>query len=447
MSKLRRELLAEGIARGNETERRQEVESSARKLLVPGGAKKLLAAGVAGVLLATVVAACGDSPPSRQDVLGDLADEVIIPAYDSFLNSSSNLAESVSDLCAFLASNEGVSERAGGATGTDGEVGMSEEAGTANSDTAAEGALNSVHGDLEAARASWSFSEAMWVGPVMERRSRAVIDWDIDAEQIEARIADTSFALTADDLASRVGADERGLSAVEYVVGSPSAPETIAKLANPRYCEYLAAATQVVAAEAELLVSDWTTSFEGGPPYRTVLSDSDGSGIDDIVNGAFNLLRKTSDMELRPAANGDLDAVKEGPLGLGVADIKEHLAGIRAVLIGDIRQDGSNSGETQRNSTQEGISQGDSTQEDGPKGLSQLLGDDITDRLAARLDAADTAVSAITPTLRVAAVENPGRLNEAYEALKDLQMTVSTEVVSKLGVALGFSDTDGDSAG
>ena len=410
------------------------------KLLVAGGAKKLLAAGVAGMLLATVVAACGDSPPSRQDVLSDLADEVIIPAYDNFLNTSSSLAESVSDLCALLA----------------------------NSDTAAEGALNSVYDALTASRASWSFSEAMWVGPVMERRSRAVIDWDIDAEQIEARIADISFALTADNLASRVGADERGLSAVEYVVGNPSTSEAaIAKLANPRYCEYLTAATQVVVAEAELLVSDWTTSFEDGPPYRTAFSDPDGSGVDDIVNGAFNLLRKTSDMELRPAANGDLDAVKEGPLGLGVADIEEHLAGIRAVLIGDIRQDGSNGGETQRNNTQEGNSQGDntqegnsqgdntregntqesSTQEDEPKGLSELLDDDITDRLAARLDAADAAVSAITPPLRVAAADNPNSLNEAYEALKDLQMTISTEVVSKLGVALGFSDTDGDSAG
>ena len=375
------------------------MESTARKLLVAGGAKKLLSAGIAGMLLATVAAACGDSPPSRQDVLGDLADEVIIPAYDSFLTASSSLAEAISDLCLLLSSN----------------------------DTSAEGALNSVYDALEASRASWSFSEAMWVGPVMERRSRAVIDWDIDAEQIEARIADTSFAMTADNLATRVGADERGLSAVEYVVGSPSAPEAaIARLANPRYCEYLTAATQVVVAEAELLMSDWTTSFEDGPPYRTVLSDPDGSGVDDIVNGSFNLLRKTSDMELRPAANGDLDAVKEGPLGLGVADIADHLAGIRAVLIG----------------TNES-----STQEDGPMGLSELLGDDITDRLATRLDAADEAVSAITPPLRAAAADNPSSLNKAYEALKELQMAISTEVVSKLGVALGFSDTDGDSAG
>ena len=405
MPKLRHKLLAEGITRGNETERRQEVKSSARKPLVPGGAKKLLAVGVAGVLLAAAAAACGDSTPSRQDVLDDLADEVVIPAYDSFLTASSSLAEAVGDLCASLASE------------------------TASGDAATEGALNSVYDALEASRASWSFSEAMWVGPVMERRSRAVIDWDIDAEQIEARIADTSFALIADNLATRVGADERGLSAVEYVVGSPSAPEAaIARLVNPRYCEYLTAATQVVFAEAELLVSDWTTSFEDGSPYRTVLSDPDGSGVDDIVNGSFNLLRKTSDMELRPAANGDLDAVKEGPLGLGVADIADHLAGIRAVLIGSRANQGS-------------------TQEDGPMGLSELLGDDITDRLAARLDAADAAVSAITPPLRTAAADNPGSLNQAYEALKELQMTISTEVVSKLGVALGFSDTDGDSAG
>ena len=363
---------------------------------------KLLAAAVAGLILAAGVAACSDSTLSRQDVLGDLADEVIIPAYDSFLTASSSLAEAVSDLCLLLSS----------------------------SDTSAEGALNSVYDALEASRSDWSFSEAMWVGPVMERRSRAVIDWDIEAEQIETRIVDTSFALTADNLATRVGADERGLSAVEYVVGSPSAPEAaIAKLANPRYCEYLAAATQVVVAEAELLVSDWTTSFEDGPPYRTVFNDPDGSGVDDIVNGSFNLLRKTSDMELRPAANGDLDALKEGPLGLGVADIAEHLKGIRAVLIGT-----------------SGANQG-STQEDGPNGLSELLGDDIADRLAARLDAADAAVSAITPPLRTAAADNPSSLNKAYEALKELQMAISTEVVSKLGVALGFSDTDGDSAG
>ena len=166
---------------------------------------KLLAVGIAGVLLA---AACGSSP-SRQDVLGNLADEVIVPAYEDFLRASTVLAEAVADLCPVDA--------------------------TASNTSADQ--IATVQNALRAARSSWSFSEAMWVGPVMLRRSRAVIDWEIDAEQIDARVADTSFALTAENLSTRVGADERGLSAVEYILANTET--ALSKLANPRYCEYL----------------------------------------------------------------------------------------------------------------------------------------------------------------------------------------------------------------
>lgn len=353
---------------------------------------KLLVAGVAGVLFVAGVAACGDSPPPREDVLSDLADEVIIPAYEDFLRTSTGLADAVDDLCA----------------------GSGGEASAAGASAAAEGALSSVYRALAAARASWSFSEAMWAGPVMARRSRAVIDWEIDAEQIDARIADASFALTAENLATRVGADERGLGATEYILGSPSAPAaTLSKLSNLRHCEYLQAAARVIAGEAQALRSDWTTSFEDGPPYRSTFSDPDGSGLDDIVNGTINLLRKTSDMELRRALDGDLDTLQEGPLGKGVDDISHHLAGIRAVL----------------------------------NGFSELLGGDITDRLTARLDAADAAVAVLDAPIRASVSENPARVEAAYDALKALQVTIATEVVSKLGVAIGFSDTDGDSAG
>ena len=368
--------------------------------------RKLLGAGV---ILVAGVAACGDSSPSREDVLSDLADEVIIPAYEDFLQASTGLADAVDGLCA----------------GSDGDT-------TAMN----EGALNAAHDALAAARDSWSFSEAMWVGPVMDRRSRALIDWEIDAEQIDARIADTSFALTAENLATRVGADERGLSATEYILGSPSASEaTLLKLANPRYCEYLQATTQVAAEEAQALQSDWTASFEDGQPYRSTFSAPDGSGLDDIVNDTINLLRKTSDMELRRALDGDLDTIQEGPLGKGIDDIAHHLAGIRAVLIGGVEV-GSGGGVD-----------GDGGNESEIKGLSELLGGDITDRLTARLNAADAAVAALDAPLRTSISENPARVEAAYDALKALQVTIATEVVSKLGVAIGFSDTDGDSAG
>ena len=409
---------------------------------------KLLAATVAGLTLAAMVAACGGSSPSRQNALSDLADEVIVPAYEDFLRDSSELADAVNDLCA----------------------GSGGDTATVNED-----ALNAAHDALSAARDSWSFSEAMWMGPVMDRRSRAVIDWEIEAEQIDARIADTAFALTAENLATRVGADERGLGAAEHILGSPSAPEaTLLKLANPRYCEYLQAITQVAAEEAQALQSDWTSSFEGSQPYRSTFSDPDGSGLDDIVNGTINLLRKTSDMELRQALNGDMDTIQEGTLSKGVDDIAHHLAGIRAVLIGGVevgngggaggggiassRETSSEFGGMAGGSTETGDTGGNIEGEVRSSGgggniageingLSELLGGDITDRLTARLDAADAAVAALDAPLRASVSENPARVEAAYDALKTLQMTIATEVVSKLGVAIGFSDTDGDSAG
>lgn len=467
--------------------------------------RKLLAAGVAGVILVAGVAACGGSSPSREDVLSDLADEVIVPAYEDFLRDSMGLAEAVDDLCATVvgassagttagdmtttmdsaASNQSVNDSATAGSATNNSGTTASNAGTtagdetsateasaadssaADASAAAEGALKAAHDALSATRDIWSFSEAMWVGPVMDRRSRAVIDWEIDAEQIDARIADTAFALTAENLATRVGADERGLGAAEHILGNPSAPDaTLLKLANPRYCEYLQATTQVAAEEAQALQSDWTVSSESNQPYRSTFSDPDGSGLDDIVNGTINLLRKTSDMELRQALNGDLDTIQEGPLGRGVDDIAHHLASIRAVLIGGVEVgSGGGTGGGGSESSREaggsaetggagGSSEGEVRSSGGGgsiageiNGLSELLGDDITDRLTARLDAADAAVAALDAPLRASVSENPARVEAAYDALKALQMTIATEVVSKLGVAIGFSDTDGDSAG
>ena len=475
MLKLRRKLLGAGVILVVRRARKLLAARVTGVLLAARRMRKLLAAGVAGIVLVAGIAACGDSSPSREDVLSDLADEVIVPAYEDFLQASTGLADAVNDLCAI------VSGASSASTATDDmtDSATSSQAANTEASATAEGSLSSVYDALAATRDSWSFSEAMWVGPVMDRRSRALIDWEIDAEQIDARIADTSFALTAENLATRVGADERGLGAAEYILGSPSASEeTLLKLANPRYCEYLQATTQVAAGEAQALQSDWTASFEGSSPYRSTFSDPDGNGLDDIVNDTINLLRKTSDMELRRALDGDLDTIQEGPLGRGVDDIAHHLAGIRAVLIGRVEVgngggvDGGGS-ESSRDTGSEfggigedmaegsagtggtvGSSEGEvrSSEGDGGngseiKGLSELLGGDITDRLTARLDAANAAVAALDAPLRASASENPARVEAAYDALKALQMTIATEVVSKLGVAIGFSDTDGDSAG
>lgn len=341
---------------------------------------------VVGAVCAAAAAGCGAGTPGRADVLGDLADEVIVPAYERLATSTEALAAAAAELCSTLDPDD----------------------------------LAAARRALEEARADWSYSEAMWVGPVMERRSWAVIDWPISPAEIEDLIADTAVEIDYDRLARRIGADQRGLGAVDYLLGPPGAG-ALDDLADLRRCAYLAGTAEVAAAEAALLPADWTDDFEGEGPYRAVFVDPDGSGLDDVVNDAVFLLEAITDLELGAALGemgreADPSRIGEGPAGLGAADLADRLEGLRAVLIGP----------------------------DDAGGLSPLLGDDLTGRLAARFASAAAAVAAIEPPLLDAVTTSPQTVSAARAAIKDLQITIATEVVSRLGVTIGFSDADGD---
>ena len=131
-----------------------------------------------------------------------------------------------------------------------------------------------------------------------------------------------------------------------------------------------------------------------------------------------------SDMELgvalgRSDSTPDPEAIVEGPSGLGVADGLARLAGLRGVLLGS----------------------------DGAGGLAPLMSDELVERLDADIAAAEAAWAAIPAPLRAATVAQPDLTEAARAATKQVQITISTEVVSQLGVVVGFSDTDGDSGG
>lgn len=348
---------------------------------------RLAAALVVAVAVGAAAAGCGAGTPDRAEVLEDLADEVIVPAYERLAVSTEALADVTAELCSTLDPD----------------------------------ALAAARRALEQARADWSYSEAVWVGPVMERRSWAVIDWPISAAEIEELIADSSVEIDYDRLARRIGADQRGLGAVDYLLGPPGAA-ALDDLADRRRCAYLAGVAEVAAAEAALLPADWAADFEGGGPYRAVFADPGGTGLDDVVNDAVFLLEAITDLELGIAlgemgSEADPSRIAEGPAGLGAADLASRLEGLRAVLIG--------AGET-------------------PSGLSPLLGGELTGRLAAQLASAAAAVAAIESPLLEAVAASPQTVSAARAAIKDLQVTVATEVVSRLGVTIGFSDADGD---
>ena len=363
-------------------------------------ATKLLAALATGLLLALLAAGCsGSSSPSRDKVLRDLAADTIIPAYEQLAMSAHQLNIALLTSCppAGVPTPEGVEQ---------------------------------AQGFLADARRNWSYVEAMRVGPATNRRSWNYIDWPINTDDIENLIAGDipgdPFALNQENLTQRVGSDQRGLRAIEYMLGDPNDPTlAFSNLDDPNRCAYLTAVAGVIATEIDTILNHWEIGEGQDPPFREAIGQPANMSLDVLVEDALYLLEAITDMELGPAigrtGTANPGAIEEGPAGLGLADMTAHLAGLRAVFIGDTQ---------------------DKT------GLSELLGDELTSRLASQLDAADAALAAIDgDTLTTAATDNPAVVEAAFNAIKAVQVTVNTEVVSQLGVTIGFSDQDGDSAG
>ena len=337
------------------------------------GRPALVAAAVA-----CVATACGGpEPPSRPEVLTTLANEVIVPGYEQAGAALGNLDRTVRQLCA-----------------------APDEAHLAEARVA-----------LADARRHWKGIEAIWVGPVMDRRSWALIDWPAKESEIRELIDDTAGpVIEAAYIKDYVGADQRGLGTVELLLGGDAAG------LPGRTCDYLRSAASVANAEMEAVLGLWSE----GDAIDMLAAD----GVDPLVNDALFLTRRMGDMELGGAL-GALDrdahpeAIVEGPIGLGVQDGLARLAGLRGVFLGT----------------------------DGAGGLSPLLSDELAASLDADLSAAEAAWSAVPAPLRAAAVAQPDLVKAARAATKQLQITISTEVVSQLGVAVGFSDLDGDSGG
>lgn len=350
-----------------------------------------MGAASAVLVVAVASAGCGSGPPERPEVLGELADSAIVPAYDSAAREAAGLRAAVDDLC--------------------------------NDDAPAAEELSAAQEALAAARAAWLRTEAVWVGPVMQNRSWALVDWPVDPEGVEAGIADPELSTDPADLATRVGADTRGLRTVEYLLGPEDArATTLQALAGARRCSYLLGVTEVLAGEVESVDDAWRGRGEPAGYPAAFVENPDA--LDEVVNDLIDIIRQIVDAELGAAlgtgeSEADPAAVVDGPLQLGVSDLSDRLEGISAVLVGD----------------------------DDQPGLSSLLGDDLSRRIRQQFDDAREAISSVRVPLSEAVVEDPEAVAEARDAIDDLRVTLGAEVVSRLGVTVGFSDADGDSAG
>jgi predicted lipoprotein len=280
------------------------------------------------VLGASIIAlaGCGGSGPARQDVVAEMTETAVPDRYDELSDAAAELVDDVAAMC------------------------------DAPSPQHAAAVLDQV-GQV---RARWLRLSPFWFGPVADRRSRSVIDWPTDPDDVAA-LADSEQPVGATALRELAGGDQRGLGAVEHLARGAL---------DDRRCDFAMGASELVAEEAEALAVAWAIQ---GPAYA---DDDPTSVLGDLVSETLFAL----------AALPGADA----------SAAHATVSGVRWALVGDDREGG----------------------------LAPLLDETVVEQLVGELDAV------------------AGRPDE--ESVMALERTVRTNVVSELGLAVNFSDADGD---
>ncbi|MCY4113791.1 MAG: imelysin family protein [Chloroflexi bacterium] len=357
-----------------------------------------LLAGLVAAGLMVLLVGCGEGAPDDSEVLISLTDQVIVPTYQAAGAAATDLETALEALCA------------------------------APSDST----LRSAYQAWRDARGAWLRSAAMAFGPVADRRSGGLIDWSpIDPARIERMLAENP-ATTEDAVRNTLASTQRGFGAIEYIVFDPDAVSRLSDSASAR-CEYLRALGGVIASETGAIVEEWTVSRNGGPAYRDFLTGRSSSSmlesaaVAEVVRTQVFLIRTLTDLQLAAALGlrgdgPDLAAIPGGAGGNGLADLRATVLGMRDVYLGDADNDGL-----------------------GVSHLVTPLSTAADERMRSQFEDALMAVDAVEGPLRDAVVDRPAQVRAVYDRVMELRRTLNTEVVSLLGVAVGFSDTDGDS--
>ena len=349
------------------------------------------------IALLILLAGCGSNgAPSDRDVLISLTDNVIVRAYQDLERETAQLQQSVDTLC--------------------------------SAPSAA--SLAAARQSWRTARAAWMRSEAMWFGPVVDRRSTGLLDWSpTDTAGIDDSLS-VGTAPTREEAREILASDRRGFGAMEHLLFSSEV------LADPRQgatvCAYLTSLAYITRDETAAILAEWVEGAEGRPAHKDYFSDRadvsliPSAAVADVVRVQFFLIRDIVDVRLAAAMGlrddvADLSVIPGNAADNGLEDIRNELMGMRAIYEG---------------SGEEGLGIGH---------LVSQLSEETDARLREQFNAAFAAIEAVSGPFRDTLARPTPQLQILYDRLSDVQRTIGTEVVSLLGVSIGFTDTDGDS--
>ncbi len=331
---------------------------------------------------------------TRAEVIQDLTARVILPGYSAAADSMAALKRSVDDLCA----------------------------------SPSEAGLGAARDAWREARQAWLRTESYWFGPAMDRRSISLVDWwPIDAEKIDRNLADEE-EMTAERVTEFLPATQRGLGAAEYLLfGGESAG--LSDGSDPQRCAYLQAVAIVVSDEVAGILTEWQGTegssgyagyFDGTGPLALIDSDAEAEVVRSLVFQVRTIANMRLGAGLGIDTQADASAIPEGDAGNSREDLLSQLDGIASVYRG----------------AEGGI---------GVSARVSSMSAEIDARMLAAIESTISATRNLDGSIIAQLESNPDQVRAVYDSMKELQRVLNTEIVSLLGVSVGFSDTDGDS--
>jgi predicted lipoprotein len=256
---------------------------------------------------------------------------------------------------------------------------------------------------LDEARLAWleastafRLTSAGGIGPATDQRLNTSLGFLARPDDIDELLASTELALFAD------GSD------------------TLTTADGARRCEYATSVAMIAEDAAASVLDSWTSG------YQEELVDAMDSqeALMMIVEEVSHRLTELDDQGLRTMTEAEsldelTDNRQDGPAAHRMAELRALLAGVQRIV-------------------------GDDDADD-PRLLGIVVGksQDTADRLDDTLREATEAMGVLPDSV----TESFGtdELTTAQEAVAALDVLLSTEVASQLGVTIGFSDADGDS--
>ena len=369
-----------------------------------------------GTVALLVMAACGGSSPSlsgdgpekgdkgkqeieisREEILTSLTDLVIVLRYGQAAEAMERFVASSEDLC----NNPG------------------------------DAALDAARNDWRLARDAWTTTEAYRFGPAMDRRSVSLVDWrPVLVERID-RTLDEGKSVTTETVRQFMPSTQRGMGAMEHLLFGEGS-DVLASSEGSLRCVYLLALAYVASEEIDGIYQEWRGDGESSG-YAGFFNGSAMSSLHardaeaEVVRSLVFMIRTIANMRLGAAlgVDGDPDpvAIPGGMAGHSASDLQRQILGISEMYNGAA---------------------------DVPEALGishnvRQLSTEVDGRMTAAIEGVAVALGEVDGSLEWAIANEPASVRRVYDSFKELQRVLNTEVVSLLGVSVGFSDTDGDS--